>query len=64
MWWVSPTTYSSVPSGLVPITALDSLVMPQPVSGSGTKQGMRSSSRPEGMPITRASPVWPELHRP
>jgi len=35
----------------------DSLVMPQPTSASGTKQGMRRISRPEGMPSTRMSPV-------
>ncbi len=64
MWWVSPTVYCSEPSGLVPMMALDSLVRPQPVRWSVTKQGMRASSRPDGMPRMRASPEWPLLQRP
>ena len=64
MWCVSPVVNSNVPSGLVPITALDSFVQPHPTMGSGQQPGMRCSSRPEGMPRMRASPVWPPLQTP
>jgi hypothetical protein len=49
---------------LVPMIFFDSLVMPQPTSASGTKHGMRVSSRPDGKPSTRMSPVWPPLQSP
>lgn len=52
---VSPR-YCSEPSGLVPMMTFDSLVRPQPVRWSVTKQGMRASSRPDRMPRMHASP--------
>lgn len=59
MWWVSPVLYFNWPSARVPITFLDSLVMPQPLMQSMLKVGTRLISRPEGRPRTRHSPEWP-----
>lgn len=59
----SPMMYLSDPSGLVLITFLDSLVMPQPTIGSMLNTGMRLRLRPEGAPVMRASPEWPPLEK-
>jgi hypothetical protein len=43
---------------------IDSLVSPQPVAEQRLNTGTRISSRIDGMPRMRISPVWPEDQKP
>ena len=68
-WCASPfmkpprLSHSARVSGVRPSVRifLLSLVWPQPVALHRLKTGMRISSRIDGQPVMRTSPLWPPL---